>query len=64
MWLAMVFFCTTSDVMSCKSYANTDELYMTERGCIINVMETSAYIISEYSPKHLRPACIKLGEAA
>jgi len=64
MWLALVFFCTSNDVMSCQSYANADELYLTESACIINVVSASLYITSEYQPMYIKPSCIKLGNTA
>ena len=62
MWLAFVMYCTTTDVMSCRVMANTENLHYSEEACMEDSTSVATALVMQRM--YAIAGCFELGESA
>jgi len=62
MWLAVVMFCTTTDVTTCNVMANLERLHYSEEACMEDATSVATAIILQRA--YAKAGCFKIGESA
>jgi hypothetical protein len=61
MWLAVVMFCPTPNVLTCQVIANLENLHYSEEACMADA--TSVATVYNMQNMYAKGGCFKIGES-
>lgn len=61
MWLAVVMFCPTPNVLTCQVIANLENLHYSEEACMADATDVATALIMQML--YAKAGCFKIGES-